>query len=145
VCAVFEALASIEESLDLSPVVPHLREEFGMWDAQAVQSESFDVLIEFFQGHGIDRSALSAGLDGRSRSIRQEVATPECAKSSRDSDGLDGRSPIRGSNSLLMQSECLAVQFASLGAPAVNEPASLDAEDTSKALGVDGADASLAR
>src|SRR5829696_10291685 len=63
--AVLEALAGVEESLHLLPVVADLREEFGVWDAQAFQGESFDVLVKFFERHGIDMGSLPVSGHGR--------------------------------------------------------------------------------
>jgi hypothetical protein len=62
---VLEALAGVEESLHLLPVVPDLREEFGVRDAQAFQGESFDVLVKFFVRHGVDVGSLPVGGHGR--------------------------------------------------------------------------------
>ena len=59
--AVLEALAGIEESLHLLPVVADLQEELGVRDAQAFQGESFDVLVKFFERHGVDTGSLPVG------------------------------------------------------------------------------------
>jgi hypothetical protein len=63
--AVLKALAGVEESLHLLPVIADLREEFGVRDAQAFQGESFDVLVEFFERHGVDMGSLPVGCHGR--------------------------------------------------------------------------------
>jgi hypothetical protein len=63
--AVLEALAGVEESLHLLPVIADLREEFGVGDAQAFQGESFDVLVKFFERHGIDVGSLPVSGHGR--------------------------------------------------------------------------------
>jgi hypothetical protein len=67
--AVLEALAGVEEPLHLLPVVADLREEFGVWDGQAFQGESFDVLVKCFKRHGVDVGSLPVGGHGRIGSI----------------------------------------------------------------------------
>lgn len=62
--ALLEALASVKAVLDLLPVVPHLRKQFGVRDAKTFQREAFDVLVKLIQRPGIDGGALASGSDG---------------------------------------------------------------------------------
>jgi hypothetical protein len=102
--AVLEALAGVEESLHLLPVVADLQEEFGVRDAQAFQGEPFDVLVKFFERHGVDTSSLPVGGHGRVGGIDEGVPAPESANTPHDRDGLDGRPPVRA---LHLPASCL--------------------------------------
>ena len=105
--AVLEALTGIQESLDLLPVVPDLREQVGMRDRQAVHGKPLHVLVELFQRHRIDPGALAAGRHGRVGGIGQQAPAGEGAESPHDRDGLDGGAPVRGCIPLVEEPKCL--------------------------------------
>src|SRR6266542_3083655 len=67
-----KTLPSVEQLLDSLPVIPHLWEKIGVWNAQAFQGEAFDVLIKLVEGQGSTADCFC---------LASTAASPACLRS----------------------------------------------------------------